>query len=128
MNKKILFILRSSPYGSSMAQEGIDTVLAASIFNLPCSVLFMYEGIWQLHAHQQSRGIQRESIPMNCERKNIAAQIESFPLYDINNIYLDERSLQTHGLSTAELILEPTELTEAGIESLLHEHDIVLTY
>jgi tRNA 2-thiouridine synthesizing protein C len=126
--KKILFILRSSPYGSAMAQEGIDAVLAASVFNQKISVLFMDEGLWQLHQYQQSHGLVKNDADIPRERKNIAAQIESFPLYDIDRLFIDEKSLHKLNLEASELIMNPTELTESGIKSLLAEHQVILSY
>lgn len=131
--KKILFILRNAPYGSARAQEGIEAILAASVFEQDVSVLFMDEGVWQLHNHQQSRGVQRE-LPdaiierRNIERRNIAAQLESFPLYDINNIFVDKKALKNFSIPKNELILEPELVNDKGIRQLISSHDVVITY
>src|SRR5690348_11943084 len=103
--KKILFIFRNTPYRNSKAQEGIDAAMAASVFDQVITVLFMDEGLWQLHNHQQSRGIKLEVAQEKVERKNIAAQLESFPLYDIKDIYVDGRALKKFAIPKKELIL-----------------------
>jgi tRNA 2-thiouridine synthesizing protein C len=126
--KKILFILRSSPYGSAMAQEGVDSVLAASVFEQDISVLFMDEGLWQLHHHQQSLGIQRLEVHPPMERKNIAAQLDAFPLYDIHKVYADKNSLKHFSMTKKELILKPKLLSDKAIRELIAEHDVVLSY
>lgn len=126
--KKILFILRSSPYGSATAQEGVDSVLAASVFEQELSVLFMDEGVWQLHNHQQSLGVQRPEAHHPLERKNIAAQLESFPLYDIDKVYADKKSLDQFSIPKKELILKPELLGDKAIRKLIAEHDVVLSY
>jgi len=126
--KKILFIFRSAPYRSSKAQEGIDAALASSIFDQDISVLFMDEGVWQLHNHQQSHGIKLENIPGKNERKNIAAQLESFPLYDIKNIHVDGKALKQFSIPKNELILKPSLVNDKKIRSLIASNDIVLTY
>lgn len=128
MQKKILFILRNSPYGSAIAQEGVDSVLAASVFDQEISVLFMDEGVWQLHNHQQSHGVQRPEVHPPLERKNIAAQLESFPLYDIDKIYADKKSLKSFSIPRKELILKPQILGDKAIRKLIAEHDVVLSY
>lgn len=127
-SKKILFILRSSPYGRASAQEGVDSVLAASVFEQKLSVLFMDEGVWQLHNHQQSLGVQRAEVHLSLERKNIAAQLESFPLYDIDQVYVDKKSLKRFSISRKELILNPQLLSDKALRQLIAEHDVVLNY
>lgn len=126
--KKILFIFRSTPYRSSKAQEGIDAALAASAFDQKITVLFMDEGVWQLHNHQQSRGIKLENIQEKVERKNIAAQLESFPLYDIKKIHVDGKALKRFSIPKTELILKPSLVNDKKLRSLIASNDIVLTY
>jgi len=126
--KKSLFIFRNTPYRSSKAQEGIDAAIAASVFDQTITVLFMDEGVWQLHNHQQSRGIKLEGLHEKVERKNIAAQLESFPLYDIKGIYADSRALKKFSIPKKELILNPALANDKKIRSLIADHDIVLTY
>jgi len=126
--KKCLFIFRNTPYRNSKAQEGIDAAMAASVFDQSITVLFMDEGVWQLHNHQQSRGIKLEIAHEKVERKNIAAQLESFPLYGIKEIYVDGRALKKFALPKKELILNPALANDKKIRSLIASHDVVLTY
>ena len=127
--KKTLFILRNSPYGSAMAQEGLDAVLAASVFDQEISVLFMDEGVWNLQNHQQEhKEVSSVTEIKNSERKNIAAQIESFPLYDIDNVFVDEQALAHFSLLKSELIIQPKTVSENDIRQLIDFHDVVLNY
>jgi tRNA 2-thiouridine synthesizing protein C len=126
--KKILFVFRSTPYRSTKAQEGVDAALSASVFDYKITILFMDEGIWQLHNHQQSHGIKLENLHEKVERKNIAAQLDSFPLYDINEIYADEKALKRFSIPKKELILNPLLASDKKIRSLMASNDIILTY
>lgn len=126
--KKILFIFRSSPYRCTKAQEGIDAAISASVFDHNITVLFMDEGIWQLHNHQQSHGIKLENIPEKVERKNIAAQLSSFPLYDIQSIYADEKAVKRYAIPKKELILKPLLVSDKKIRDLIADNDVVFTY
>ena len=128
MIKKLLFILRSTPYGGSKAQEGLDAVLAASVFDQEISVLFMDEGVWQLHNHQQSLGIKLGNAHEKVERKNIAAQLESFPLYDIKNVYVDRKALKQYLIPKKELILDPELVNDKGMQALIEQNDVIFTY
>ena len=111
-----------------MAQEGIDCIFAASVFEQSLSVLFMDEGVWQLHNHQQNRGMQRADVPALAERKNISAQIESFSLYDIENVYADKKSVRLFSLSKKDLVIKPAMLGDKEIRNLTAQHEVVLTY
>jgi sulfur relay (sulfurtransferase) DsrF/TusC family protein len=62
------------------------------------------------------------------ERKNIAAQLESFALYDIKDIYVDGRALKRFSLPKKELILNPVLVNDKKIRSLIASHNTVLTY
>jgi tRNA 2-thiouridine synthesizing protein C len=46
--KRLLVIMRHSPYGSSIARASIDTVLAMAVFEQPVSLLFAGDGALQL--------------------------------------------------------------------------------
>lgn len=126
--KKILFIFRSTPYRGTKAQEGIDAAISASVFDHEIAVLFMDEGIWQLHNHQQSHGIKLENIQEKLERKNIAAQLDSFPLYDIKSIYVDAKALKRFDVKKTELILKPLLVADKKIRALIASNDVVFTY
>lgn len=111
-----------------MAQEGIDAVLAASVFEQEIVVLFMDEGVWQLHNHQQGGQLHTDPMKNPAERKNIAAQIQSFPLYDIEQIYIDETALDKFSIPADEILMNPHLANESMIRSLIKESSTVLTY
>ncbi len=117
--KSTLFILRSTPYQGHRALEGIEAVLAASVFEQPLGVLFIGDGVWQLKKQQQAEQI---------ERRNLAALLSSFPLYDIESVYVDESSLEGKHLHSNDLLLPVSTLSAAGMAELVANHDTVLTF
>ncbi|MCV6605105.1 MAG: DsrE family protein, partial [Porticoccaceae bacterium] len=70
-DNNLLFILRSAPYGSSLAREGLEAVLAAASLGQNVSVLFMDDGILQLTRHQQ---------PGQIGQKNNASMAAALPM------------------------------------------------
>lgn len=117
--KKLLFSFRHAPYGNSLAKEGIDAVLAASVYDQSLAVLFMDDGVFQLCSAQN---------PSNIEAKNIQQLLSAFELYDINDIYICAESLAVRGMSTDDLSVEGKLLSTENIHQLLTQQDHVLSF
>ncbi|MBQ0719474.1 MAG: sulfurtransferase complex subunit TusC [Gammaproteobacteria bacterium] len=92
--KEILLVFRHAPYGSALAREGLEAVLACGAMGAKTSVLYINEGVWQLLEAQNSAAI-------DC--KNQAAMASALPLYDIDDIWVDEDSLRQRNLSGADI-------------------------
>lgn len=120
MGKKILFISRHAPYGSSVAREALDALLAAAVYDQELSLLFMDDGVFQLLAQQDASFI---------EQKNIAATLPALPLYDVENIYVHWESLQHRGITTTELVLDSVQIIDSNaVSGLLAQQDQLLSF
>ena len=117
--KRILIICRKPPYGSSLAREALDIALASSVFDQQLSILFTGEGVWQLLKDQQANQV---------EQKSYANMLSAFPLYDINDIYVAEQSLQERQLSDDDLAIAVTRLSADDVNALLNNHDVLLNF
>lgn len=117
--KSVLIINRTPPYGSSYARESLDIALTCSIFEMPVSLLFLSDGIFQLVKGQDPSGI---------EQKNLQSVLSSLPMYDIENIYVEQEALNSWALTTEELCLDSTVINNDEIQSLIASHDTVLTF
>ena len=60
--------------------------------------------------------------------RNIAKLIASFPLYDLNNIYVDQDALGQHGLQKNDLMLEPEFLSETALQDLMRRYDHIVGF
>lgn len=69
-------------------------MLACGAMGAKTSVLYINEGVWQLLEAQNSAAI-------DC--KNQAAMASALPLYDIDDIWVDEDSLRQRNLSGADI-------------------------
>ncbi|MFT7289209.1 MAG: tRNA 2-thiouridine synthesizing protein C [Halieaceae bacterium] len=89
-----LLILQRTPYGGSLARSALDVALSYAVFNQRPQILFSGAGVLQLGEGQSPAGLGLKSL-----RK----VIDSFPLYDIEEILVDRESLQQYGLAAAAL-------------------------
>ncbi len=118
--KKLLFISRHAPYGTSLAKEALDAILAASAYDQNLSLLFMDDGVFQLLSAQD---------PSDLEQKNFAAMLPVLALYEIENIYVHFESLQARQITINELILDGVQVIDSKtICSLLTQQDQLLSF
>lgn len=120
MGKKILFISRHAPYGSSTAREALDAVLAAAVYEQELSLLFMDDGVFQLLKHQEARAI---------GQKSLSASLPALPLYGVETIYVHCESLELRKITTDDLVLDDIHmLNNQEVSQLLQEQDQLLSF
>ena len=117
--KSLLLVFRRPAYGSGLARGGYDLALAAAAFEQPVSLLFMDDGVWQLLPDQQ---------PGQIDAKSIESTLASLPLYDVESLYAEQRSLDARGLAAADLAAEVAVVDEARLRELMSSHDQVLVF
>ena len=119
-SKKILFISRHAPYGSSLAKDALDAILAASAYDQQLSLMFMDDGVFQLLKNQSSNEI---------NQKSFAAILPALSLYEINTVYVHKESLEKRQITLNELVLDSVQLIDsAAISSLLAQQDQLLSF
>lgn len=87
----LLFVIRTSPYQYTLAREAIDALLGAAALGAPVRVLFSGDAV--LH------WLPDQAPPKG--QKNLAAMLKALPLYDIDDVYVDNQSLTQRGLPAA---------------------------
>ncbi|MFT7388354.1 MAG: tRNA 2-thiouridine synthesizing protein C [Candidatus Endobugula sp.] len=117
--KKILFILRHAPYGSSLAKEGIDAILATSAYEQDLSVVFIDDGVFQL-----TRDHHTESI----EQKNISRVLVALPIYDITQLFVCASSLRARGINHVDLQEGIASLDHDALQQLCKQQDHLLSF
>ena len=117
--KSVLIINRSAPYGSSHAKESIDVALTCGIFEMPVSLLFMDQGIYQLLKQQDGKRV---------DQKNLTSVLSSLPMYDIENLYVARTALEENHIELDEMCLPVKALNADEIKTLIHQHDTVLSF
>ncbi len=118
MAKSMLLICRQSPWSGSGARETLDIALAGGAFDLPLALLFLDDGVLQLATAQQAAAIQQ---------KDLSANLRALPMFGIDELYVDQRSLDARGLTAEALELPVTPLDDGALRTLLDRFDLLVT-
>ena len=114
-----LFIHHRAPHSGSHTQESLDALLVLAAFGQNPSLLFQGDGVWQLLGKQQATAFGYPSL---------SAQLQSLPLYEVENIYVEAESLQARQLTAEQLALPVKVLTRAELAAFMaqYQHTIRL--
>lgn len=117
--KKFLYVSRRAPYGSSYAQESVDVVLIGAAFDQDISLLFIDDGVFQLKEGQDTADI---------GLKNFSHVYRALDMYDVEKLYVSSKSLAARGLTQKDLVVKVEVLSDAKIQDLLDEHDVIFSF
>jgi tRNA 2-thiouridine synthesizing protein C len=117
MTKRILFLLRQSPYATSHAVEALESILVAGVFEQDVSVLFKDDGVWQLVKEQDGRQL---------GARTVAKVAQSLPEYDVDKLLVCETSMTERGLSLDDLVLPAVSIPLSDQAALFAAHDAVV--
>ncbi|AKX51983.1 sulfurtransferase complex subunit TusC [Thiopseudomonas alkaliphila] len=117
MQRKLLLIAKSAPWSSLNARELLDIALSGGAFELPISLLFMGDGVLQPLAQQQ---------PTVLEQKNLSANLQALPLFEIDAVYVSADCLAKRGQLETERVIAATVVDTQQITQLLASHDQVI--
>jgi tRNA 2-thiouridine synthesizing protein C len=117
--KKLTFVFRSGPHSGASGREGLDLVLLSASFEQEVSLVFTDEGVLNLLPGQR---------PELIGAKDYIAAFKALPLYDIENVYVCEQSLQEFGLSQTKLLIPVEFANAAQISRVLDSADEVLVF
>lgn len=115
--KHLVYLFRSAPYDSLVAQEGLDAIFAAAAFGQRVSVLFMDEGVFQLCNNQQPQ-----------QQKSMEKMLQALELYDVEQRFVHSHSLKLRGLHPQDLCLEVAALDNGQTRTLIQNADHVLSF
>jgi tRNA 2-thiouridine synthesizing protein C len=115
--KRYLFIMRRSPYSGAHLQETLDAILTAAAFDQHVALLFVDDAVWQLKNQQQ---------PAGSDLKNTSAIFQALQIYDVNDLYVEQESLQAAGLTSTDLILPVVSLPRAEVSGLMRTYDLII--
>lgn len=114
----LLFLIRHSPRGSSAGEDAVDAILAAAALDVPVEVLFMGAGVLQLLENQQvGPGV-----------RDLAANWQALPVFDVESCYVEASALHDHGLDTAALTLPVSVLNEQDLQDCLQRAGQVVSF
>lgn len=117
--KKLLFLNRKAPYGSSLPREALDAVLMASAFGQQITLVFLEDGVFQLKKKQD---------PSSIEMKNFSKTFSALELYGVSSIFVEQTSMEKRGLSLDQLAIPAEMIQPEALGTLLEEQDQVLSF
>jgi tRNA 2-thiouridine synthesizing protein C len=116
--KRILFLVRHPPYGSAVAQEILDAILVAGVFEQDVSVLFADDGIYQLLAAQHGGLL---------GARDVAKALGALPAYDVEQIYVAAEAMRLRHLDASDFVLPVRVLEPQAIADLLSQQHTVVS-
>lgn len=119
MNNDLLFILRSAPYGTTLAREGLEAALAAAALGQKVSVLFMDDGVFQLLKDQQ---------PGHIGQKNSGAMVAALPMYDIEHCFAEHSSLTARHLNPSEIDPGIQVIDTQSVQQVMASHKHIVSF
>lgn len=118
--KRVAFVFRSAPHGSTSGREGLDALLATSALSEDIGVFFVGDGVLQLLLNQQ---------PAKVLGRDYIATFRVLPLYDIEQCFLCAASLSERGLSAqSSWVIDAEVLESDALREKLNQYDVVLTF
>ncbi len=117
---RIAFLFTHAPHGSSAGREGLDAVLATGALSEDIGLFFIGDGVLQLTRQQQ---------PEKILGRNYIATFGLLALYDIEQCYICQTSLQTRGVNlSAERVLQAEVLESDALRQKLATFDRIICF
>ncbi|MDD0824175.1 sulfurtransferase complex subunit TusC [Mannheimia sp. AT1] len=119
---KLAFLFTQPPFGSAISREGLDALLAASAFcdEQEIAICFLNDGVFNLVASQQ---------PEKLLQKDHISTFKLLELYDLNECFICQESVDFRGLNQAKWILPNAQfITRAEIFKILAQAEKVMTF
>jgi tRNA 2-thiouridine synthesizing protein C len=115
--KSLLLILRNPSFAGSSNRDTLDIALGCSAFDIPVTLLFLSDAVFQLLNNQKSRII---------EQKDLSPTLKALEMYDIQDYYLLKNDLQRYQLEEEALLLNCKTLTDSQLAHFIRQFDIVI--
>ena len=115
----ILILQRHAPYGSSIAREGLDFILTSAAYDQNLTVLFSFDGVFQLLQQQNSK---------NIELKNHASALDVLPLYDVENLYAIKEDLDGRNIHSNQIASSVKIIDREQAKALIEQHSKIIGF
>ena len=115
--KKIMHVMRKAPHGTIYTYEGLEMILIMAAYDQDISVAFIDDGVYALKKDQDTKGL---------EIKGFSKTFKALDGYDVENLYVDQVSLEERGLIEDDLLVDVEVLSSAEIGKIMTEQDVVV--
>jgi tRNA 2-thiouridine synthesizing protein C len=120
--KKFLYVNRKAPYGTIYALESLEVILIGAAFDQDVSLAFIDDGVYQLKKNQST------TVASGIGVKDFSKTYRALEDYDIEKLYVDQRSMDERGLTPDDLIVAVEVLDEMQMAELMEQQDVVLSF
>ncbi len=117
--RSTLVINQKPPHSSMATREALDCALATAAFGVEVGVLFIGDGIFQIH---------KEQLTKSAGVKNTAAIFGSLDLYDIKQVFVRQADLSERALTLSDLAINAQLVDDERIKELLIQFDNLLSF
>ena len=116
--RSILAILQTANPARAPYGEALGLYLTLAAFDHEVALLFLGDGIFRLLPEQEAHAI---------GVKDYSRMLGSLADHGIDSVYVLERDATRRGLDVTALLLPVTVLDDAGLRTLLHTRDCILS-
>ncbi|OCG05220.1 sulfurtransferase complex subunit TusC [Gilliamella sp. wkB112] len=116
--KKVAIIINTPPHGNAKGREALDIALAMSVIN-HISVFFIGDGVLHLLPEQ---------YPEKILMRDYIATFNMLELYDIEDVYVCESSLNARNLTNATLNIPNKIIDTQALQRLFAVQDVILRF
>lgn len=126
-SKRFTYVCRRPPYGTIYAQEALDLILTGAAFDQQVSVAFIDDGVYQLT---------REQKPSILKMKHFTRAFAALRDFEIEQIFVENESLQQRALNAGDLLSIPNEDSENAVQIVdaewlskwMEQRDVILQF
>ena len=112
-----MHIVRRAPHGTIYTYEGLEMVLIMAAYDQDISMTFIDDGVYSLVKDQDTTEI---------EIKGFMKTLGVLEDYDVENLYVDRKSLEDRGLTEDDLYVPVQVLDASEIGKLMTEQDVIV--
>ena len=118
---KLAFLFRTAPHGNAISREGLDALLAATAFcdEEEIGVFFIDDGVLNLLDGQN---------PELLLQKDFIRTFKLLDLYDIEQRFVCDDSLDQYNLQTEQLIISAEKIDRTLLINKLSQAEKVFTF
>jgi tRNA 2-thiouridine synthesizing protein C len=117
--QKIMFVMQKAPHGSIYPYEGLEFILITGAYEQDLTLVFVGDGVYCLKKDQDTAklGI-----------KGFMKTWRTLEGYDIEKLYVDQKSLEDRGLTTDDLIVDVELKNSQEINAFMNEQHAVFPF
>ena len=116
--KSILIRMSKSPYSGLPSGEQLETAMVAATFEQEVSILFIGEGVFNLLPAKETK---------EAEGYNIGKMLLALPTFEVNDLFICERSLEQRQIGASNLPKNAKVITLEDQRRLIKTTDAVLS-